>query len=100
MKVLRWAVLSTALMAASGTLSASEPQGHRPPPKLPPEVAYQACDGLQPGDTVEFSQEGGHEFVGVCQLLEGRLVAMPGHPRGRPGGEGAPPPPNPYAPRG
>lgn len=92
MKVLRWAALTAAVMIASGTVSASEPQGQRPPPKLPPDVAYQACDGLQPGEIVEFSQEGGKEFVGVCQLLEGRLVAIPGHPQGRPGGEGAPPP--------
>ncbi|RMM39140.1 hypothetical protein ALQ79_200253 [Pseudomonas amygdali pv. lachrymans] len=89
MKVLLWAALSAALMAASVTVSASEPDDHRPPPKLPPEVAYQACDGLQPGDTVEFSQEGGHEFSGICQLIQGRLVAMPEHPQGRPGDKGA-----------
>lgn len=98
MKVLRWAVLLAAVMAASGTVSASEPPDDSPPPKLQPEVAYQACDGLQPGEIVEFSQEGGKEFVGVCQLLEGRLVAMPGHPQGGPGG-GVPPPTRPDSPR-
>lgn len=98
MKLLRWAALLAAMMAASGTVSATEPEDHRPPLKLPPEVAYQACDGLQPGEIVEFSQEGGKEFVGVCQLLDGRLVAMPGHHEGQPRGEGAPPP-RPVTPR-
>lgn len=98
MNVLRWAALS-AVMAASGTVSASEPQGHQPSPKLQPEVAYQACDGLQPGEIVEFSQEGGKEFVGVCHLIDGRLVAMPGLPQGRPRPEGESPTPRLDAPR-
>lgn len=99
MKVLRWAALSAALMAASGAVSASEPQDDRSPPKLRSELAYQACDGLQPGEIVEFSQDGGKEFVGHCQLLEGRLVAVPGRPRGWPAADDAPPP-RPNAQRG
>lgn len=64
------------LMSVAAGASANEEAGHRPPPPRPPEVAYQACDGLDEGEKVQFSTSSG-EYHGVCTAWEGRLVAMP-----------------------
>lgn len=91
MKVFRYSVGIAVLMAAASYTVAGEEMGQRPHPPHPPEVAYQACEGLSDGDRVEFSQADGHSFHGVCRILDGRLVAMPEHGMRR--HEGRMPPP-------
>lgn len=43
----------------------------------PPAIAYQACADLQAGDVVEFSTKADGDFVGICQVVDGKLVALP-----------------------
>lgn len=59
------------------TCLASAPQAVLAQPATLPAIAYQACSDLQAGDVVEFTNKADGEFVGVCQVIDGMLVAVP-----------------------
>ncbi|HFL7941114.1 TPA: hypothetical protein ACG5DM_004207 [Pseudomonas putida] len=71
------AALSAALACFASTVTAEEQTDmaiHTPEPTA---IDYQACDGLAEGDLVEYSMAGGKSFIGTCEVIEGRLAAVP-----------------------
>lgn len=46
-------------------------------PKAPPQEAIQVCEGKSAGDSVEFETRRGDTLTGVCQEIDGQLVAVP-----------------------
>lgn len=50
----------------------------------PPPEAFSACEGKEEGDSVEFEGRRGESLKAVCQLRDGKLVAVPENmPEGR-----------------
>ena len=43
----------------------------------PPQAAIDACDGKNPGDTVEFTNRRNESISGACQEENGLMIAMP-----------------------
>lgn len=79
--------LSALAQTSGGSGPAMPPNGQ--PPAPPPE-AIAACSGKSAGTQVQFTNRGGVQITGVCQLIGGVLAARP---TGRPAG-GPPPAPS------
>ncbi|UTH72715.1 hypothetical protein [Chromobacterium sp. IIBBL 290-4] len=62
-----------------------------PPPqnRVPPDEAFQACNGKKAGETVSFTTPRGEKMSGKCAMMPARLAAIPDHPPQ----DGNPPPP-------
>ncbi|EKT4528404.1 hypothetical protein QEM33_000946 [Pseudomonas putida] len=71
------AALSAALVSFVSTVTAEEQSDMAITTPEPTAIDYQACDGLAEGDLVEYSMAGGKSFIGTCEVIEGRLAAVP-----------------------
>lgn len=71
------AALSAALACFASTATAEEQTDMAIPTPEPTAIDYQACDGLAEGDLVEYSMAGGKSFIGTCEVVGGRLAAVP-----------------------
>lgn len=70
---MRNAMVFLGLLTMAGTAGwafAGSPEGGRPPG--PPPEAFKACEGKNPGDTVQIQTPRGDTISGTC-----RLVAVP-----------------------
>jgi hypothetical protein len=53
------------------------------PPQGPPQEAIAACEGLNEGDSCEFTSPRGDTIGGICRSIEEQLACAPeGGPRG------------------
>ena len=64
--------------------------------QVPPPVAYEACEGKNLGDEIEFINRRGYTVTGTCEEEGDQLVLRPDNPRGRSGGRRHGPPPEAY----
>ncbi|POZ62283.1 hypothetical protein [Chromobacterium alticapitis] len=76
------------LCLAQAALASPPPENSR----VPPDEAFQACNGKKAGDAVNFTTPRGEKMSGKCKLLPARLAAVPDHPPPPPGSTPLPPP--------
>ncbi|MCU9527604.1 hypothetical protein [Pseudomonas mosselii] len=74
--VLRAALSAALACFASSGIAVEQTEMALPAPE-PTAIDYQACDGLSEGDLVEYSMAGGKAFIGTCEVINGRLAAVP-----------------------
>ncbi|QEL56120.1 hypothetical protein [Chromobacterium paludis] len=53
--------------------------------RMPPDEAFQACNGKKAGDAVSFTTPRGEKMSGKCKMMPARLAAVPDHPPPPPG---------------
>ncbi|AOZ49893.1 hypothetical protein [Chromobacterium vaccinii] len=81
--------LLSALLAAA-SIQAAPAQDRQP---VPPDEAFQACNGKQAGDAVSFTTPRGEKMTGKCKMMPARMAAVPDHPPPPPPNGKPPPPP-------
>ncbi|QIY80497.1 hypothetical protein [Chromobacterium violaceum] len=80
-------LLYTLLAAAS--IHAAPAPDH---PRVPPDEAFQACNGKKAGDAVTFTTPRGEKMSGKCRMMPARMAAVPDHSPPPPEGKAPPPP--------
>ena len=80
--------LLSALLAAASLRAAPLPDG----PRVPPDEAFQACNGKKAGDAVSFTTPRGEKMTGKCKMMPARMAAVPDRPPPPPPQNGKPPP--------
>ncbi|MEO9386644.1 hypothetical protein, partial [Chromobacterium phragmitis] len=69
------AILSISLALLTAAAAAEAPRD-----RMPPDEAFQACNGKKAGDTVSFTTPRGEKMSGKCKMMPARLAAAPDHP--------------------
>ena len=80
MKNKRWIIAALFLVSLSAYPMNSIASGMGGPgggKQSPPPEAFSACEGKEVGDNVEFEGRRGESLKAVCQLRDGKLVAVP-----------------------